>query len=314
MLEGFDYRMAKWLPYQDLEACRRVRAIKRDAITKHPNPDFKIEVLPDDEFPFRIVTEIFLTIKEAMDAGRRLVLITPQPEPLYARVAYLINRFRVNCANLYTFNMDEYADEDGNIAPETWPNSFLYAMKRNFYATLDPVLRPPEGQITGPTNDNIHTYGKMIADLGGADVCFGGIGWSGHLAFIEPGSEAYPPIALEDWKKLGPKIVELTPMTVLQGVLGPEFGGSGDWSWYPPKAATIGPAEIVGAKLRSSWNGFRIGSSMISWQRFTVRLAAHGPVTPLLPASLLQTLRSDMYLTESIAADIVAAEDYSWYG
>ena len=306
--------MAKWLPYQDLDACRRVRAIKRQDITEHPNPDFRIEVLPDDEFPFRIVTEIFLTIKEAMDVGRRLVLITPQPEPLYARVAYLINRFRVNCANLYTFNMDEYADEDGNIAPETWPNSFLYAMKRNFYANLDPGLRPPEDHITGPTDDNIHAYGKMIADLGGADVCFGGIGWSGHLAFIEPGSEAYPPIALEEWKQLGPKIVELTPMTVLQGVLGPEFGGSGDWSWYPPKAATIGPAEIVGAKLRSSWNGFRIGSSMISWQRFTVRLAAHGPVTPLLPASLLQTLRSDMYLTESIAADIVAAEDYSWYG
>jgi hypothetical protein len=154
----------------------------------------------------------------------------------------------------------------------------------------------------------------MIADLGGADVCFGGIGWSGHLAFIEPGSEAYPPIELEAWKQLGPKIVELTPMTVLQGVLGPEFGGSGDWSWYPPKAATIGPAEIVCAKLRSSWNGFTIGSTMISWQRFTVRLAAHGPVTPRLPASILQTLRSDLYLTESLAADIVAAEDYSWYG
>lgn len=313
MLKGFEYGMAKWLPYQDLEACRRARAIKREDITKHPNPDFRIEVLADDEFPFRLVTEVFLTIKKAMDEGRRLVLITPQPEPLYARVAHLINRFGVNCANLYTFNMDEYADEDGSIAPETWPNSFLYAMKKNFYANLDPDLRPAEDQITGPTNENIGAYGQMIADLGGADVCFGGIGWSGHLAFIEPGSEAYPPIELEEWKKLGPAIVELTPMTVLQGVLGPEFGGSGDWSWYPPKAATIGPAEIVGAKLRSSWNGFTIGSTMISWQRFTVRLAAHGPVTPRLPASILQTLRSDLYLTESLAADIVAAEEYSWY-
>jgi hypothetical protein len=314
VLEGFEYGMARWLPYRDIDACRRVRAITRSEITTHSNPDFRIEVIPDEEFPFRLVAELFITIKRAMDEGRRLVLITPQPEPMYARVAYLLNRFRINCSNLHTFNMDEYADEHGNIAPETWQNSFLYAMKRNFYARLDPDLRPPEEQIVGPTDENFAAYGQMIADLGGADVCFGGIGWSGHLAFIEPGSDAYPPIALEEWVKIGPRIVELTPMTVLQGVLGPEFGGSGDWSWYPPKAATIGPAEIVGAKLRSSWNGFRVGGSMISWQRFTVRLAAHGPVTPRLPASILQTLRSDMYMTETVAADIVAAEDFNWYG
>jgi glucosamine-6-phosphate deaminase len=52
---------------------------------------------------------------------------------------------------------------------------------------------------------------------------------------------------------------------------------------------------------------------MVSWQRFSARLAAHGPVTPLLPASMLQTCRSDMFLTESLAADIVAAADFSWY-
>ncbi|NLE43992.1 MAG: hypothetical protein GX620_04675 [Chloroflexi bacterium] len=313
MLDGFDYDMARWIPFRDREACQKVRAIRREEITRHANPDFRIEVIADDDFPFRLVTEVFSRIKQAADENRHLVLITPQPEPLYSRVAYLINKFRVNCQRLYTFNMDEYADQDGNIAPETWPNSFLHAMKKNFYHQIDPALRPPESHITGPTNENIGNYGQMIADLGGADVCYGGIGWSGHLAFIEPGSEAYPPIELEEWKQLGPRIVELTPFTVLQGVLGPEFGASGDWSWYPPKAATIGPAEIVGAKLRSSWNAFRLGGSMVSWQRFTVRLAAHGPVTPLVPASILQTLRSDLYISESLAEDIVAAEDFSWY-
>jgi len=313
MLEGFEYSMARWLPFRDAAACKQVRAIKKADLTKHPNPDLKIQIVPDAEFPFRLVLEIFSRIKEASDDGRRLVLILPQPEPLYARVAYLINKFRVNCRNLYTFNMDEYADEDGNIAPETWPNSFLHNMKKNFYSRLDADLRPPEHQITGPTNQNFGGYGRMIEDLGGADICYGGIGWSGHLAFIEPGSEAYPPTDLQQWKKLGPRIVELTPITTLQGVLGPEFGGSGDWSWYPPKAATIGPAQIVGAKLRSSWNGFRVGNSHISWQRFIVRLAAHGPVTPLVPASILQTLPSQLYVAETVAEDIVPAAEFNWY-
>jgi 6-phosphogluconolactonase/glucosamine-6-phosphate isomerase/deaminase len=230
-------------------------------------------------------------------------------------VAFLLNQFRTDCHHLYTFNMDEYADEEGNIAPETWPNSFQYNMKKNFYAKLDPALRPPEAQIQGPTNANFQDYGKMIADLGGADVCYGGIGWSGHIAYIEPGSEAFAASSLEEWKKIGPRIVQLTPFSILQNSLGPEFGRSGDWSAVPPRGATIGPAEIVGAKLRSSWNGFVVGRSVVSWERFVVRLAAHGPVTPLVPASILQTLPTELYLSESLAADIQPAsvEEFSWY-
>jgi hypothetical protein len=226
-----------------------------------------------------------------------------------------LNKFRVNCRDLYTFNMDEYADGDENIAPETWPNSFMYNMKRNFYGQLDPDLRPPESQIQGPTSSNFKHYGKMIDDLGGADVCYGGIGWSGHIAFIEPGSKAFSAPNLEEWEKIGPRIVELTPFSILQCSLGPEFGQSGDWSSVPPKGATIGPAQIVGARLRSSWNGFAVGRSMVSWQRFTVRLAAHGPVTPLVPASIIQTLPTELHLTETLAADInpISVEGFSWY-
>ena len=84
VVEGFDFRMAKWMPFQDQEECRRVAAITREDITKHPNPDFKIEVIDDGEFPFRLVTDIFFRIKQAAEEGRRLVLILPQPEPLYA--------------------------------------------------------------------------------------------------------------------------------------------------------------------------------------------------------------------------------------
>lgn len=315
VVPGFEFKMAKWMPFQDQEACRRVASITRSEITKHPNPHFKISVIPDQEFPFRMVTDIFFRIKQASDEGRRLVLILPQPEPEYAWVAHLLNRFRVDCQKLYTFNMDEYVDENDNIAPESWPNSFLYNMKTNFYAKLDPSLRPPENHFQGPTNANFRDYGKMIDDMGGADVCYGGIGWSGHIAYIEPGSKAFAAPSLEEWVKIGPRIVELTPFSILQNCLGPEFGQSGDWSCVPPKGATIGPAQIVGAKLRCSWNAFAVGRSAVSWQRFTVRLAAHGPVTPLVPASIIQTVPTELYLSETLAADIKpqSVEEFSWY-
>jgi len=309
----FEFEPAAWLPFRDKAACRKMRGLTREDLLNHPSPNVKVEIIPDTEFPFRLVTHIFLTIKEAMQAGRRLVLIMPQPEPRYAWVAELLNAARIDCRNLHTFNMDEYADGDNNIAPESWYNSFLHQMKKNFYGRLDEDLRPPESQIQGPTNENWRDYGKMIDDLGGADVCFGGIGWSSHIAYCDPDSDGFPNLALDAYKQLGPNFVTLTPFSVLQCSLGPEFGQSGDWSAVPPKGFTIGPAQVLGAKRRSSWNGFAIAPSKVSWQRFSMRIAMYGPVTPLLPASILQLAPTDLHMTETLAEPIEDAIDFSWY-
>jgi len=310
-MKDFKFGISKWAPFQDKEVCERVRNIKREDITKHANPDLKITVVKDYDFTFLRVQDIFLRIKKASEEEKRLVLILPQQDPMLSRVAYLINKHKVNCKDLYTFNMDEWADEDGNIAPETYPYGFLYAMKHNFYYKLDKDLRPSEDQIVGPTDKNFKDYGKMIEDLGGADVSYGGIGWSGHNAFIEPGAEEFEG-SLEEWKKMGPRIVTLNPFTIAQSSLEADVGSSGDWSAIPPRAATIGPAQVIGAKLRCSWNGFTIpwnplsmGSSLsTSWQRFTVRLALHGPITPKVPASILQIGRTNVFITETVAQDI----------
>ena len=311
-MENFKYNISQWAPFQDKEVCEKVRNIKKADITKHKNPDFRIRVIKDSDFAFMRIWDIFSRIKKASDEGEKLVLILPQPHPQYIKVAYLINKFKVSCKNLYTFNMDEWADQDGNIAPETYPNGFLYAMKNNFYYRLDKNLRPPEDQIVGPTNKNLKDYSKMMEDLGGVDVCYGGIGWSGHIAFIEPGAKEFEG-SLEEWKEMGPRIVTLNPFTIAQSCLDPDFGMSGDWSAIPPRAATIGPTQVISAKLRSSWNPFTIASTHVSWHRFTVRLAAHGPVTPLVPASILQTLRTDFYISKTIAEDIEFNKELSWY-
>ena len=311
-MNEFKYDISDWAPFRDSKICEKVRNIKKEDITKHTNPDFKIKVMKDSDLSFMRIWDIFSRIKKASGEGNKLVLILPQPHPQYSKVAYLINKFRVNCKNLYTFNMDEWADEGGNIAPETYQNGFLYAMKHNFYHKLDKDLRPSEDQIVGPTNKNFKDYAKMIENVGGVDVCYGGIGWSGHIAFIEPGSKEFEG-SLEEWKEIGPRIVTLSPFTIAQSCLDPDFGLSGDWSAIPPRAATIGPKQIISAKLRSSWNSFTIASTPVSWQRFIVRLALHGPVTPLVPASILQTRPTNLYISETIAEDIKTDKELSWY-
>lgn len=312
-LKSFSYEPADFLPVRDRALCERIRGITREQITKHDNPDLTIRVVPDDEIAFQRINDIFYRIKKSDDEDTRLVLILPQPHPQYEKVAYLINKHRVSCRNLYTFNMDEWADQDGNAAPETWPNGFMYFMKNHFWMRIDEELRPPEDHIHGPTEKNMNDYGTMMEDLGGVDVCYGGIGWSGHIAFIEPGSKEFAASSMEEFLEMGTRPVTLTPFSVAQSSLDADFGMSGDWSWIPPKGITIGPKEIASARLRSSWNHFTIAGTPVSWQRFSLRMALHGPVTPRYPSSLLQARPSNVQLSEGVAADIKSHHDVSWY-
>ncbi len=303
-MTDFIYSPSHYVPFRDKDALERCRKIRREEIEQHPNPDFKIRVVKDSDIEFIWVTDMFYRIKAAADEGRRIVLILPNPCPVYRHVARLINRFRVNCRHLVAFAMDEYANEDGVIAPETWPQGFVHAMKRYFYAEIDPDLRPPEAQFIGPTNANYRDYGKMIADMGGADACYTGPGWTGHLAFIEPDAPEFQAASLEEWMQMGPRIVTLSPFTLAQNSLHGSFGMSGDIALVPPKAFTIGPAQVVAARYRMDIHNLTVHGTQTSWQRLITRLVTHGPVTPLLPTSLHQLLKTDCYISESIARDI----------
>lgn len=303
----FRYEPSKWVPFKDLEVIEKIRKITREEIDKHPNTDLKITVLPADQLEFHFITDMFYRIKKSFDEGKKCVFILPNPNHGYIKLAHIINIFNIDCSHLHVFIMDEYADENGNIAPETYPQSFMRSFKNYFYKNLRPELRPPEYQINGPTKKNINDYGKMLTDLGEADMCYSGPGWTGHLAFIEPDAPEFQ-AELEEWKKMGPRVVTLSPFTIAQNSLHGSFGSCGDLALIPPKAATIGPAQVIAAKYRMQLHGITIRGSEVSWQQFITRLILHGPVTPKVPESLIQTLPSKVLISEPIARNI----EYHW--
>lgn len=300
----FEYSPSLWVPFQDKQIIEKVRNIKTEDLEKHSNPEFKIKVVPDGDIEFLWITDMFSRIKRSAETGEKLVMILPNPCPVYRHLARLINACQIDCRNVYAFAMDEYADENGNIAPANWEYGFTYAMFKYFYYEIDEKLRPPKEQITGFTNKNLASYGKMIADHGGADICYSGPGWTGHLAFIEPDAPEFQ-APLDEWKKMGPRICTLSPFTIAQNSLHGSFGKSGDLASVPPKAATIGPAEVIGAKHRMDIHAISVHGTSTSWQRFITRLVLHGPVTPLVPESILQSLRTDVYVSKTAAENIL---------
>lgn len=306
-MTAFDFEPSPYVPFRDRDVIARCRAIKRQDMDKHPNPDFRIQIVPDEQVRRIMQDRLFSVLAEAAEAGRSCALLLPNPWPDYRLLARRINEAKVSCKKAWFFAMDEYADQDGRIAPEDWPRGFVNALLTFFWNEIDPDLRPPREQVLGPSNENIDHYFDLMQDAGGLDASFTGPGWTGHVAFCEPDAPEFGAdrnVSLDEWKQMGTRICTLSPFTLAQNSLHGSMGFSGDLSAVPPKAATVGPREVISARYRMETAAITIRGTTSSWQRLTARLCYHGPVSPKLPASIHQELRTDCLISESIAADI----------
>lgn len=298
----FAFTPGDYVPFKDREVCERLRKISGKALEKHPNPDFQIKVMMNPH-PVLIAT-LFSRIKEASENNRKITLILGNPEPeTYIPLAQLINYFKVDCRKVHIFAMDEWADDQGNIAPETYKAGFAHSMLKYLVYQIDEKLRMPLENVHYPTNGNISVYSKMITECGegGADLCSSSPGWTGHMAFIDPVDDFIKP-TMEEYLQQEARIVTLHPLTVAQNSLHGVFGQSGYIADVPPKAATIGPVDVLNARERIEVHALLTNNTFSSWQRMTSRLVLHGPVTPLVPSSMLQLMNTQVYVSEEIAA------------
>ncbi len=298
----FAFQPADFVPFKDRALCERLRKLSGKDLEKHPNPDFHIKVMMNPH-PVLIAT-LFARIREAAQNGRKLTMILGNPEPeTYIPLAQLINYFQVDCRNVHIFAMDEWADDQGNIAPETYKAGFAHSMLKYLVYQIEEKLRMPLENVHYPTNKNISVYSKMITECGegGADICSSSPGWTGHMAFIDPVDDFIRP-TMEEYLQQEARIVTLHPLTIAQNSLHGVFGQSGYVADVPPKAATIGPVDVRNARERIEVHALLTNNTFSSWQRMTSRLVLHGPVTPLVPSSMLQLMKTQVYVSEEIAA------------
>ncbi len=235
-----------------------------------------VQVLGDSgEVFYELALQMTDAIRTNNAAGRRTVFICPVgPVGQYPIFVRLVNQQRLSLKNCWFFNMDEYLNDDGTYIDEQSPLSFRGFMARNVYGKIDADLLMPESQRVFPDPADPEKGDRLLAELGGPDICFGGIGINGHLAF----NEAREDMTAADFARLGTRVVELTAETRTANAIG-DRGGAIDA--MPKLAVTIGIAQILSAKK------VRLGVFR-DWHRAVVRQAAYGPVTAHFPASLLQ--------------------------
>lgn len=198
------------------------------------------------------------------------------PIGMYKQLIEWYNKGDIDFSQVHTVNLDEYL----GLAP-THDQSYRYFMQANLF---DHVNVPPENTnvpngLAPDPEAECARYNQVIADLGGIDVQVLGMGHNGHIGFNEP-EEAF---------ELETHVVDLTDNTIDANA---RFFASRDE--VPRQAITMGIKSIMQARhilvVVSGTDKAEI-----------VKKAFFGPVTPKVPASILQ-----MHPHVSLVADEAA--------
>ncbi len=239
----------------------------------------KLEIVDtEDDIYYDIVRVIVNQVRENDARGKPSCFILPVgPVGQYRRLARLCNIERLSLRNVIIINMDEYCDANGRLIPREHPLSFRGFMDAEFYDRLDPELNVlPENRIF-PDPDDLENVPRKIDGAGGVDLCIGGIGINGHLAFNEP-PEPGEEVDIEEFAARPTRLLQLSRETI---AINSHTATKGNLRAVPPMAVTVGMKEILGSReCRFYCNR--------EWQPAVVRYTLHGPVTPHFPASYLQ--------------------------
>ena len=223
LYDEFRFRPASWLPNcgLPLDELERIRNIRRDEMEYENENGFSVKVVLDPTL--HMVQDMFYRILMSDIEDRPFSMICPNQWPAaYSSVANMLNRFNISARNVHAFAMDEWADEDGNVAPLTYGAGLGYSFLNHFYYRIREDLRPPLDHWHIHTNENSAdgVYSQIIDDItgGGADVVYSATGWPGHTAFIDPGSPEFAAGSLEEFCSLGSRIVTEVPLPSLLSI------------------------------------------------------------------------------------------------
>ena len=185
------------------------------------------------------------------------------PVGAYKKLAEYNAKGELDFSSVTSVNLDEYEGLDGSN-----DQSYRYFMNENLFKNINIDVNKtyvPNGCASDLVEEG-KNYDALIENLGGIDIQLLGIGLDGHIGFNEPDDvftkETHP--------------VELDPSTIEANA---RFFESIDD--VPTRAITMGMGGIMSAKkVLLIANG--------AAKKDIVEKAFNGPITPKVPASILQ--------------------------
>lgn len=182
----------------------------------------------------RAAEHIGAAINAHVSTLRPFVLGLPtgsSPLGTYQELAMLHRSGKVSFRNVATINMDEYVG-----LPQDHPESYHSYMRRNLFDHIDiraSNIHIPDGNAPNLQQECLD-YERRIAELGGIDLFFSGVGHDGHIAFNVAGSSL----------RSRTRVQKLNRQTIAANA---RFFG-GDAAKVPTHAVTVGVGTITDAR------------------------------------------------------------------
>lgn len=186
-------------------------------------------------------------------------------------VAQIVNDLEIDVRSGHFWGMDEWYDTDTQCeVPQSHPLSFARADLELCFNRINPRLRMPDKNIHFPTVKGLAEYSASFDEITPL-LMQGGQGEVKHWAFNDPlrreGKDQPPSPA--HYRKLGARIVELHPLTLIQNA---RTSFAGQVSGIPTHAISVGPCETWKCETVSIWHpgihdnpfGMRLTAFMIS--------------------------------------------------
>jgi glucosamine-6-phosphate deaminase len=191
----------------------------------------------------------------------------------------------ISFKNVRSVNLHEYV----GLTPDH-DQSYRYFMDTNLFNHIDidkANTNVPSGLAADPAEE-CKRYGSVIASMGGVDIQVLGIGNNGHIGFNEPGN-------------VFPKTTSLVTLADSTIDANARFFASRDL--VPTKAISMGIGQIMAAN-KILLLAFGSGKAEI------LEKSLFGPVTPEVPASILQFFKGEVVVCADEAALAVIKEKH----
>lgn len=257
-----------------------------------------------EEFDVKMGHEIASEIRQTATDGRPCILILPVgPMGMYKWAVYFLQEWKTPCSHVHGFNMDEWADQDGNSTPGTEPGSFEDAMLNAFYGPLG-TAGPSAAQRHFATKQSLPSYPQQIADLrkkGGRLTVVFGIGRAMHIAFWEPHFAAEFD-RVDVWKAQTHRIgAKLHPLTIEQNAI---TSFKSRTTLVPCFANTIGPGLFLQADRIIGGCDGALGRGMM-WQGLSLWCTLRYGPDPWVPSSFMPTLPGRLFFLRELAGPLL---------
>lgn len=222
-------------------------------------------------------------------SGCDTTLILPVgPTGQYPVFVEIINEKSISLERCTFLFMDEYADSGAGLISESHPLSFRRQTKW-IWESIRADLRPAKENVIFPGPDTVEDLPSMIQARGGIDVCYGGIGIHGHIAFNEPEAGV---------RHSGCRLVRLNEYTITMNAI--RSGVGGDLENFPRYAWTLGLKQCLSAaRIRLYCRNDVQG---LDWANTVLRLALLGTPGDDYPVTWIREHADWQVITDRLTA------------